>query len=340
MTCCDYPPLKIGVLLVQLGTPDEATPKFLKKYLKEFLSDPRVVEVNRAFWFLLLRGVILQTRPKKSALLYQRLFENYGPLLRIYSESLVKQLQTRYPQTEVIVRYGMRYGNPNVTEIMRDLIEKQRCDRLLVVPLYPQYSAATTASTYDAIFTELLKKRWIPSLRIMPPYFDKDPYINSVADLVNDDLAKRTKPPQKILLSYHGIPERYVNNGDPYACMCMTTTDLLKAKLHFPAADVLHCYQSRFGKEPWLQPYTDETIKALAKEGVKDVMVVCPGFSMDCLETVDEIGVENQKIFIENGGEHLQLVSCLNDHPSWVRALFELIENELKGWKGTSSQDS
>lgn len=332
MNCTDHGPLKIGVLLVQLGTPDEATPKALKKYLKQFLSDPRVVEVNRAFWFVLLRGVILNTRPKKSAELYQRLFDNYGPVLRTYSESLTDKIQDSFDQNQVIVRYGMRYGNPALKDVMIEMVEKQRCDRLLVVPLYPQYSASTTGSTYDEVFQNLLKKRWIPSVRILPPYFETSEYIQSMANLINQDLQKLQNKPERILFSYHGIPERYVKNGDPYACMCMTTTDLLKEQLDFPVDKIIHCYQSRFGKEPWLQPYTDQTIEQLAKDGIKNIMVVCPGFSMDCLETIDEIGVENQKIFRDNGGESLHLVSCLNDHEIWVKALRSLIEKELQGW--------
>lgn len=350
---------RIGVLLAQLGTPAAPTPAAVKSYLKEFLSDRRVVEINPILWFFTLNGIILNTRPKKSAALYQRMFENYGPVLQTYTRSLTDKIQVRFATArsaatptalsapasvapavsatptdgvQILVRSGMRYGKPALKAVLRQLVEKDGCERILLVPLYPQYSASTSGSTYDAVFGELLKMRKIPTLRVMPPYHATAAYLDSVSHLTNEVLARRERLPERVILSYHGIPQRYVAAGDPYAAHCEATTTGLKSRLRFAPDKVLHTYQSRFGKEPWLTPYTDETIKNLAAEGVKDLLVACPGFTMDCLETIDEIGVENRHVFIGAGGERLQLVSCLNDHPVWVEGLSGLIENELKGW--------
>lgn len=351
----------IGVLLAQLGTPAVPTPAAVRSYLKEFLSDRRVVEINPVLWFFILNGIILNTRPKKSAALYQRMFENYGPVLQTYTRSLTAKIQGRFAAArsaaaptapsapasvapaasatpagavQILVRSGMRYGTPALKTVLRELVEKDGCERILLVPLYPQYCASTSGSTYDAVFGELLKMRHIPSLRVMPPYHTTSAYLDSVAHLTNEVLLRRPRPPERVILSYHGIPQRYVAAGDPYAAHCEATTAGLKSRLNFPVERILHTYQSRFGKEPWLTPYTDETIKNLASAGVKDLLVACPGFTMDCLETIDEIGVENRHVFSGAGGERLQLVSCLNDHPVWVEALSGLIQNELKGWMG------
>jgi ferrochelatase len=328
MTVPDKP--RIGVLLAQLGTPAAPTPEAVRKYLKEFLSDRRVVEINPVLWFFTLNGIILNTRPQKSAALYQRMFENYGPVLATYTQSLTQKLQAALPQ--VVMRSGMRYGKPSLREVLRGMVAEAGCGRILLVPLYPQYCASTSGSTYDAVFGELLKMRVVPTLRVMPPYHDTSAYLGSVARLIGEVLERRERPPERLILSYHGIPQRYVAAGDPYAAQCEATTAGLKSCLQFPPEKILHTYQSRFGKEPWLSPYTDETIKSLAATGVKDLLVACPGFTMDCLETIDEIGVENRHVFTGAGGERLQLVSCLNDHPVWVAALTGLIQNELKGW--------
>lgn len=331
---CDSFRPKIGILLAQLGTPDEPTPQAVKKYLREFLWDRRVVDVNRIFWFFILHGIILNTRPQKSALLYQRLHENYGPVLLTYCQSLTQKISNHFAQKneEVIVRFGMRYGNPSLKSVVQDMVKNQNCSQVLLVPLYPQYCAATTGSTYDALNQEFLKWRWVPSLRVLPPFYNQSGYIQSLVNLFNVALEKRTQPPERIILSYHGIPQRYVDKGDPYACMCMDTTDAIKASLNFPKDKILHTYQSRFGKELWLKPYTDETLQELAKSGVKDVMIACPSFTMDCLETLDEIGVESQRLFRKNGGERLELVSCLNDDGFWVKNFIQMIESNLQGW--------
>lgn len=343
---CQSVRCRIGVLLAQLGTPDEPTPAAVKSYLKEFLWDQRVVEVNRPLWYLILNGIILRKRPKRSAALYQRMHENYGPVLLTYTQSLTAKLQTHCnelraaspaqqtasEESRILVRFGMRYGNPSLKNALEDMVKNQHCDRLLLVPLYPQYSAATSGSTYDAVFKEFLKWRWIPSLRIMPPYYHQPLYLQSLAALINQALKKRDQIPDRVLLSYHGIPKRYVEKGDPYACMCLDTTRRLSEILDYPSDRILHAYQSRFGKEPWLEPYTDASLEDLAKQGVKDVIVACPSFTMDCLETLDEIGVESRRLFLKHGGERFELVSCLNDGNFWAQSLARLIERELSGW--------
>lgn len=325
---CSAITLKTGILLVQLGTPDEPTPEAVRRYLKEFLWDPRIVDVNRLWWFFILNFIILNTRPEKTAALYERVHTEYGPLLRIYSKSLTRKIQEKFAleHQNTIVRYGMRYGNPSLKSVLDTMIHDDHCDRLLIVPLFPQYSSATTGSIYEAVFRHLQKKRWIPTVSFLAPFYQEDVYVNGVARLIKEALEKRDAPPERILLSYHGLPQRHVKNGDPYACMCLDTTDAIKLKLNFPADKILHTYQSRFGKEEWLKPYTDETIEKLAKEGIRDILVSCPAFTMDCLETIEEIGDHNTKLFLQNGGKRLQLVSCLNDHDFWVDGLFSIID--------------
>lgn len=324
---CSTITLKTGILLVQLGTPDEPTPVALRRYLKEFLWDPRVVDANRVWWFFILNFIILNTRPQKSAALYERVHTEYGPLLRIYSESLAKKIQEKFlAETQnTIVHYAMRYGNPSLKSVLDKMIHDDHCDHLLIVPLFPQYASATTGSIYEEVFRILKKKRWIPTLQFLAPFYKNEIYINCVARLIKEALQERDTPPERILLSYHGLPQRQVKNGDPYECMCLTTTDAIKTKLNFPAEQILHTYQSRFGKEEWLTPYTDETIQKLAQDGIQDILVCCPAFTMDCLETIEEIGDHNTKLFLQNGGQRLQLVSCLNDHDFWADGLLNLI---------------
>lgn len=325
---------KIGVILVQLGTPDEPTPKAVRRYLKEFLSDRHVVDVNPILWFFILNFIILRTRPKKSAALYQRLFDTYGPVLRIYTKSLTEKISQEFAieQNNMIIRYGMRYGNPSLKSVLREMIDQDKCTNFLIVPLFPQHSNTTTGSINDLVMKEISKLRDKPTIRFMPTYHQSPGYIKSICHLLEECLKDRKNSPDKILLSYHGIPKRYAKMGDPYKKHCEETTELIKQQLNFPQDNILHTYQSRFGKEPWLQPYTDETLISLAQLGMKDVMIACPAFTMDCLETLDEIAVENQKLFLHHGGERLQLVSCLNDDDFWVKNLKQLIENELKGW--------
>lgn len=317
---------KTAILLVQLGTPDEATPAAVRRYLKEFLSDPHVVDLNRILWFFILNGIILTFRPKKSAQLYERFFSTYGPTLRTYTRSLAAKLNHSVDPQKFKFFFAMRYGNPNLTQELLKIENSRLFDKLLVVPLFPQYSNTTTGSVKDRIH-ELAKslKLSLP-IQIVDDFYRHPLYIESLVRSFNEGLQSRHRPAEKLVLSYHGIPQRYVTQGDPYACMCMDTTDLIKAEIDFPTEDIIHCYQSRFGKEPWLQPYTDETIEKLAKEGIKEISVACPSFTMDCLETLDEIAIESQHVFKKHGGTHLQLISCLNDVDHWCQNLAKIVQ--------------
>lgn len=317
---------KTAVLLVQLGTPDEATPQAVRRYLKEFLSDPHVVDLNRILWFFILNGIILTFRPRKSALLYERFFSTYGPTLRTYTKSLTTKLNQITNPQKFTMFFAMRYGNPNLTQELLKIGNTRSFEQLLVVPLFPQYSNTTTGSVKDRILDLVKSLKLSLPIRFIDDFYKHPLYIESLARSINEGLQSRHKPAEKLVLSYHGIPERYVTQGDPYACMCLDTTDLLKTKINFPAENIIHCYQSRFGKEPWLQPYTDETVEKLAKEGIKEISVACPSFTMDCLETLDEIAIENQHVFHEYGGTHLQLISCLNDAGHWCQNLAKIIE--------------
>lgn len=330
---------RIGILIAQLGTPEAPTAQALRPYLKEFLGDPRVIEVNRAKWWFILNAIILNTRPKRSARLYKRIWTEAGsPLLTItreQTEGVRTQFRTLNPEVEVA--FGMRYGKPSLAGAIDELIEKG-CSRLLLFPMYPQYSAATTGSTYDAVFEHLLKRRWVPTLRVAEPYYKDRRYIEALARTINEGIAQLDFVPEKLVLSYHGIPEKYVSKGDPYCCMCTETTAALLPLLKLDRKDVIHTYQSRFGKDPWLVPYTDRTIEDLGKSGIKRVAVACPGFTADCLETLDEIGNEALESFHEHGGEKLQLIPSLNAHPAWIDAMSAIIRTEIDSWIDRSTQ--
>jgi protoporphyrin/coproporphyrin ferrochelatase len=325
---------KIGILIAQLGTPDAPTPGALRRYLKQFLSDPRVIEVNRAVWWLLLNGLILRTRPKRSARLYGRIWREDGSPLRIYTqrqtdgvrERLLNKLPTR---TEVV--FGMRYGSPSLESAVDGLVEKG-CSRILLFPMYPQYSATTTAATYDVVMSHLLKRRFVPTLRVAEPYFAHPAYVGALAATMNESVQSLSWKPDRIVLSYHGIPAKYVAKGDPYCCQCTETTAALLPKLEFPADRVIHTFQSRFGKDPWLQPYTDVTFEELGKTGVTSIAVAAPGFTADCLETLDELGNEGHEQFHGAGGRQYHLIPCLNDSPIWLDAMASIIEEELGSW--------
>lgn len=330
---------KIGVLIAQLGTPDAPTTEALKPYLKEFLSDPRVIETNRILWWFLLRLVILPRRPARSAALYKRIWTEEGsPLLLItqrQAEEVSKRLKAILPSIEVA--YGMRYGQPSLEDALDDLRDRG-CNKLLLFPMYPQYSAPTTASTYDAVFQHLLKSRFVPTLRVAEPYYEHPAFLEALATTINTACDEFSPAPERLILSYHGVPESYVVKGDPYCCMCTETTQALLPMLNMPKEHVIQTYQSRFGREPWLEPYTDDTIEALAKEGIKHIAVACPGFTTDCLETLDEMGNEAHELFVEHGGETLRLVPCLNDHPTWIDGMTSLIQDELGSWLKTAQR--
>lgn len=324
---------KVGVLLAQLGTPDAPTSKALRPYLRQFLSDRRVIEVNRVLWWVLLNGVILVTRPKRSARLYKRIWTEEGsPLLTItkkQAEGVRERLSREHKNVEV--EFGMRYGTPNLESAVDALLNKG-CSKILLFPMYPQYAAATTASTYDAIFPRVLKRRWVPTLRVAEPYYAHPRYVQAQADIINEHIAALPWKPEKLVLSYHGIPQKYVAKGDPYCCQCVETTAALRPLLQMDSEAVIHTFQSRFGRDPWLTPYTDETFEALGHSGVKKIAVVAPGFTADCLETLDELGNEGHEQFAEAGGEQYSVVPCLNDHPTWLDGMTAIIKEELGSW--------
>ena len=324
---------KVGVLIAQLGTPEAPTPKAVRPYLRQFLSDRRVIEVNRILWWLLLNCVILVTRPKRSARLYSRIWgKDESPLLTITRKQtlgVAERLRSKFPNVEV--EFGMRYGSPSLESGVDKLIEKG-CSKILLFPMYPQYSAATTASTYDAVFPHILKRRWVPTMRVAEPYFAHPKYIEALATTINEHVASMPYKPERLVLSYHGIPQKYVSKGDPYCCQCVETTGALLPCLSLSREEVIHTFQSRFGRDPWLTPYTDETLEELGHSGIKKIAICAPGFTADCLETLDELGNEGHEQFTEAGGEEISVVPCLNDHPVWLDGMTEIIREELGSW--------
>jgi ferrochelatase len=319
-----------GVLLVQLGTPDAPTAKALRPYLDQFLADRRVIEVNRFRWWLIRKLFILRTRPAQSAAKYQRIWdEKTGSPLLHHTRRQVEELQKLLPG--VPVRFGMQVGNPPLADVLHAMIG-QGVERLLVLPMYPQYSATTTASAMDALFKGLMKERRLPAIRVVPPYYDHPAYLDAVAAIIREDLARLPWTPQHYLLSFHGIPIRYARAGDPYATHVKRTTALLLKRLDWRRAQWTQTFQSLFGREEWLKPYTEPTLLRLAKKGIKRVYVATPGFTVDCLETLDEIGHEARHAFREAGGEELHLCPCLNAHPAWIEGMRSLILEEGQGW--------
>jgi ferrochelatase len=319
-----------AVLLVQLGTPDAPTTPALRRYLRQFLSDPRVIEAPRLPWWLLLNGYILWTRPAQSAAKYRRIWDPQtgSPLLhltRLQTEALQRLLP------EIPVRFGMQVGNPPVAETIRDLV-RQGTERLLVLPMYPQFSATSAGSALDAVFQALMRERRVPSIRVVPPYYDHPAYLDAVTTVLREELAKLPREPEHHVLSFHGIPISYAQRGDPYATQVKRTTAGLLKRLGWPRARWTQTFQSLFGREKWLKPYTEETLKRLAGRGVKRVFIAMPGFTTDCLETLDEIGNEAREAFRHAGGEELIVCRCLNDHPAWIEALRTLVLEEGKGW--------
>jgi ferrochelatase len=324
---------RVGVLVAQLGSPDAPTPKAVRRYLKQFLMDPRVIEVYRPLWWLILNGIILNTRPKRSARLYSRIWWPEGaPLVKIterQTKALAEKLTKR--DDSIVVEFGMRYGNPSLESAIDRMLEAG-CGRILLLPMYPQYAAATTASIYDAVFKHLLKRRSVPVLRVVAPYYNDNRYLEALSATINKGLTELPFTPERLVLSYHGIPIKYVTKGDPYCCMCTESTEAFRHRINFAPEHIIHTYQSRFGRDPWLQPYTDRTIEALGEQGIKKLAVACPGFTADCLETLDEIGNEAHEAFLEHGGEELKLIPCVNDQPVFIEALEKIVVSELGGW--------
>jgi ferrochelatase len=324
----------IGVLIVNLGTPDNTSYWPMRRYLKEFLSDRRVIETNPILWWFILNGPILTKRPTSSGEAYRAIWNterNESPLrttTRSQAEILGKAFEEN---SRVRVDWAMRYGNPSIPSRLEHLKE-QGCERILLVPLYPQYSAATTATVCDKAFDALKTMRWQPSLRVAPPYYDDPAYIEALALSIQESLASLSFEPEVVIASFHGLPLEYFQKGDPYHCHCVKTTRLLREGLGWDDKKLFHTFQSRFGKAEWLQPYTDKTIARLAGEGVKRLAVVTPGFASDCVETLEEIAMQGKEIFLEHGGEDYALLPCLNDSPQGMHFLATHIRRELQGW--------
>ena len=321
----------LGILLIQLGTPDAPTPEALKPYLRQFLGDPRVIDIAPTWkWWFILNCFILRKRPAQSAAKYQRIWSatTGSPLLH-WTKRQTELLQAHF--ADVPVRFGMQVGNPPLASVVHEMIE-DGVERLIVVPMYPQYSATTTASATDVLFKALLDERRVPALRIVPPYYEHPAYLDAMVAVIGDELARLSWQPDHYLLSFHGIPIRYAQAGDPYATHVKRTTARLIERLRWPHGSWTQTFQSLFGRERWLQPYTEETLKELAKVGKKRVFVAMPGFTADCLETLDEIGNEARETFKHAGGEALHACPCLNDHPKWIEALQVMIGEEGRGW--------
>jgi ferrochelatase len=324
---------RLGVLLINLGTPDSPSAPHVRRYLREFLWDRRVVEMPRALWWLVLNLIILNTRPRRSAAAYAKVWTDAGSPLLVISQRQQRALQAaleRHLRAPVSVTLAMRYGRPSIASGL-EALRKAGARRVLVLPLYPQYSATTTASTFDAVTRVLRDWRWLPELRFINHYHDHPAYIDALADSVRRHRAQYGEP-DRLLMSFHGIPTDYFLAGDPYFCECQKTARLLAEALDLPPQGWQVSFQSRLGPKQWLQPYTDQTLRALAAEGVKAVHVVCPGFSADCLETLEEIAMENRQTFLEAGGEHYRYIPCLNDHPQHIDALTGLVDHHTQGW--------
>jgi ferrochelatase len=324
---------RVGVLLTNLGTPQAPEKQALRPYLKQFLSDPRVVEVPRLLWWFILNVIILNVRPARSAAAYRTVWTDEGSPLLLYTqkqaEGMKQRLRARFGD-RVVVAYAMRYGEPSVSRGLQELFD-QGARQLLVLPLYPQYSGPTGGSTFDAVAQDFLKRRWLPDFQFLASYHDQPQYIAALADSIREHWEARGRA-ERLVFSYHGEPRRYLDEGDPYHCQCHKTTRLVAERLGLQEGEYLTSFQSRFGREEWLKPYTDETLRELAGSGVKSVQVVCPGFSADCLETIEEIGEENREYFIEAGGSDYDYIPCLNDSPRHLDFLGELIGGRIAAW--------
>ena len=328
-----------GILLTNLGTPDAATTSAVRRYLAEFLSDPRVVEFPRLLWMLILHGIILNIRPSRSAHAYRQVWTDEGsPLLAIakrqaaaISSALEQQLNS-----PVKVELAMRYGSPSVESALEKL-RQANVQHLLIVPLYPQYSASTSASTFDAVADVLKKWRWLPHLRMVMDYHKHGQWINAVAQSIREHWQEHGRG-EKLMMSFHGLPKKYLLNGDPYHCQCHASARLIAEQLELEQDQWQLVFQSRFGREEWLQPYCDKTLETLPENGTKSVDIVCPGFSADCLETLEEVAMQNRDIFLSAGGQQYAYIPALNDRPDHIQALVELIVNNLQGWDSDETE--
>jgi ferrochelatase len=324
---------KIGVLLVNLGTPEAPTAAALRPYLKQFLSDPRVIEVPRVVWWPILHGLVLTSRPRKSAQKYAKIWTAEGSPLKVHTERQANLLRARLEaalRLPMVVAWAMRYGTPPVEQALAEL-KAQGCDRVLVVPLYPQYAASSTGSTYDAVLAAAARMRNVPELRLVKHFHDHPGYIDALAGSVRDYWMANGRP-DRLVMSFHGVPRFTLERGDPYHCECQKTGRLLAEALSLQPGQYLITFQSRFGRAEWLKPYTQDTLEALGREQMRRVDVVCPGFVADCLETLEEIAIENKTAFLSSGGGEFHYIPCLNERDDWIGALASIARNHLQGW--------
>ncbi len=325
---------KVGVLLLQLGTPDGTGYWPMRRYLKQFLSDRRVIEVPRLIWWPILNLIILTTRPGRKGKDYASIWNtarDEGPLKTITRDQAEQLAARLVGRPDVVVDWAMRYANPSTASRI-EALRAQGCDRILLVPLYPHYAAATTATANDEAFRALMTMRWQPAIRTAPAYADDPVYISAIAASIKAHLASLPWAPDVVMATYHGMPQKYLERGDPYHCQCLKTSRLLRDALGWPADKLITTFQSRFGNDPWLQPYTDKTVEALARGGTKRIALVAPGFAADCLETLEELDVENREIFMHNGGEQFTYVPALNATPGGVDVIEAIVRRELMGW--------
>ena len=331
-------PARTAVVLCNLGTPDAPTAPAVRSYLAEFLGDPRVVEIPKALWWIILHGIILRTRPKKSAAKYASIWMPEGSPLKVWTEKQATLLRGFLGERghQTTVRYAMRYGNPSIPNVL-DQLKAEGHTRILILPLYPQYSGTTTASVFDAVYDWAARLRSIPELRFVNRYQDHAGYINALARSITAHWQAHGRP-DKLVMSFHGVPERTLKLGDPYHCECHKTARLLAERLGLQPSQYQLTFQSRFGKAQWLQPYTQPTVEALAQSGVKRVDVVCPGFTSDCLETLEEINMEVREAFLHHGGKEFHYIPCLNDNLDWINALADVAQQHLAGWTLTPAK--
>ena len=315
---------KTGILLVNLGTPDSTSWWDIRKYLKEFLSDRRVIEVNPVIWQVILNLFILTFRPSKTAKAYKEIWmkdKNMSPL-RYFTQMQAQRLSDQIKEEKIIIDYAMRYGNPSIKNKIHDL-QKLGCENLVIFPLYPQYAAATTATVCDEVYRTLMNMRWQPNLKIVPHYESEPLYIEAIKNSISKKVDEINWKPDLIVASYHGIPKKYFDKGDPYHCQCHKKTRIISEK--YPNTKIITTFQSRFGPQEWLQPYTDKTLESLPKEGKKNILVICPGFSSDCVETLEEISIQGKESFMKSGGENFEMIPCLNDSDDHIALIKHLV---------------
>ena len=327
----DHPDIKFGktgVLLINLGTPDSTSWWDIRKYLKEFLSDRRVIEVNPLLWQIILNLFILTFRPSKTAHAYKKIWRkesNESPLL-FFTRNQANKLKTIIGNEKIIVNFAMRYGNPSIKSQL-DMLKKKGCENIIILPLYPQYAGATTATVCDEVYRSLMKMRWQPSLQIIPHYESEPTYIHALINSIEKKIQEINWKPDLIISSYHGIPKSYFDKGDPYHCYCQKTTRLMKE--NFNKIEILTTFQSRFGPQEWLTPYTDKTLESLPQKGVKNLLVICPGFASDCVETLEEIDIQGRETFLKNGGDNFDLIPCLNDNSDHIDLFENLVQKYI-----------